>query len=212
MNSENGKKKNSLLPIITAAAIALAVLIAVLAASLSKCGGNTDARDTAASLPTETDTETETEAPASDPDKAAAIWTSTMSGSGMTFELRVKPGVDYTIIEHEEYYLCTLAAKDGKTVTIYLTGLYYETKFEEMIGFLKQNDPEILSVGKESKTIIAVYDPTKTEAVFKLSDTDCITVVGTDIETIREMLRNVTMKTGENDYTVPDPNEEFEDR
>ncbi len=208
MNNDNEKKKNSRLPVIIAAAVVLVVLMVILAVVLSKCSGNTDVQDAATSHPTETETET----PTSAWDKATVIWTSTMSGNGMKFELRVKPGVNYTIVEHEEYYLCTLVAEDGKTVNIDLSGLIYETDLENLIGFFKQKNPQKLSIGKESETIITVYNPNETEAVFKLSDTDCLTVLGTDIETIADMLKNVMMKTGEKDYTVPDLNEEFEER
>ncbi len=203
MNSTDGQKKSRRLPIIIGALTAIAALITVLAAVLSGCGGDPGTQYSG--------TEQTTETLQSEPDKETAIWSSTMSGSGMTFELRVNPGVNYKL-EQQENYNCTLVAEDGKTVKIDLSGLIYETDLERLILFFKQKNPEKVLLGKESETIIAVYGPTETEAVFKLSGKDCLTVLGTDIETIRDMLKNVTIKTGENYYTVPDSNEEFENR
>ena len=200
------EKKKNRLPVIIGSAAVVIVVIIVLALILSRCGGDPEPEETVTEQPTETITDT----PVSESEIDDAVWNSTASGSGLPFELRIKPGTGLTIEEREDFS-CTLASEDGKTVRIDLSGLYYETDFDQLIGFFKSKNPETISVGKNTSTVIVKYGPEKTEIVWKVTVSDCLSVTGNGADAIDAFIRNCTFRIGEEDYLPAELTDEFEE-
>ena len=145
--------------------------------------------------------------PVSDWDAATVIWT---SGTLLMFELRVKPGIGYTA-DPQGYDGCLFKTDDGNTVSLLIQGLDYEDTFDALIMFFKGKNPEKLSVGKSSQTIIVVYDAENVEICSKLGDNHCLTTKAPDLETAEAFFSNVMIKVEGGDYTALDLSEDFEE-
>ena len=146
--------------------------------------------------------------PVSDWDAATVRWT---AGTDLKFELRVRPGVGYTA-EPQEHDSCVFETDGGKTVDLIIQGLDYENTFDALISFFKGKNPEKLSVGKSSQTIIIVYDAENVEICSKLSDERCLTTKAPDLETAEAFFSNVMLKVEGEDYTALDLSEDFEEK
>ncbi|MBO4216559.1 MAG: hypothetical protein J5940_01290, partial [Clostridia bacterium] len=177
------KRKTAL--IIAAATAAIIILIICIAVFGRGCesDGIADTGTEAAPAASETETtavpvtesESETEIvpeeTLSDWDRATTIWN---AGTELRFELRVKPGFEYELMPDEDNLGCAFT-HDGKTVHILIQGMDYENTFETLVMFFKSLHPEKLSVGENTKTIIAVYDGSETEICSKITDMHCLT-------------------------------------
>ncbi|MBQ7669377.1 MAG: hypothetical protein IJS45_01505 [Clostridia bacterium] len=179
--------------------VILFIIIALLSVFFCACK-NEEENDTG------TVTDSETEPDVSDWDKATLIW---VSNTDISFELRVKPGFEYDLKPNEDNSGCTFTESDGKSVDLIVQGLDYEASFDQMILYLKSLDPEKLSAGKESKTIIAVYNAGETEIILKISDVRCLTAKAVDAETAEEFFSNVMIRVNGEDYLPPVLSEEF---
>ena len=101
---------------------------------------------------------------------------------------------------------------DGNTVSLLIQGLDYEASFDDMLSYFKSKNPEKLSVGKSSQTIIVVYDAENVEICSKLDDLYCLTTKAPDLETAEAFFSNVMIKVEGGDYTALDLSEDFEER
>ena len=145
--------------------------------------------------------------PVSDWDAATVRWT---AGTELKFELRVKPGIGYTA-DPQGYDGCLFKTDDGNTVSLLIQGLDYEASFDDMLSYFKSKNPEKLSVGKSSQTIIVVYDAENVEICSKLDDLYCLTTKAPDFETAEAFFSNVMIKVEGGDYTALDLSEDFEE-
>ena len=97
-------------------------------------------------------------------------------------------------------------------LALLILGLDYEDTFDALIMFFKGKNPEKLSVGKSSQTIIVVYDAENVEICSKLDDNHCLTTKAPDLETAEAFFSNVMIKVEGGDYTALDLSEDFEER
>ena len=216
MNDRDNDNKKRLLPVICGGAAALAVLMTVFAVLIPGCARRPAAHNVHSSGPTDSEVDLipvdgDDQNEDQNEDQEDQKWTASASGTGKLFELTLKPGTGYSI-EPKDDYQFVLKSEELGAITVIVEGLNYESGFEELIGFFGQKEPEKLMVGKRSKAIIAVYDETSTEAVFKLSDEDCLTVLGPDLETITAFLNNVMIRFDGEVFAAVDPDEEYEIR
>ena len=131
--------------------ISAALLIAALAVCCCACGAK------APSAPS-----SEPDVSSSEPgewEKAEVRW---ISGTEPPVELRIRYGAAYSAAPGG-YDSCVFTTVDGKTVDVRIEGLDYENGFDALVGFMKSKAPEKLTVGKLSKTVIAVYNAEETE-------------------------------------------------
>jgi len=194
---------------------ALSVLMALMFVTLSaSCGKNTY-RETVSTEQTESESASETakettkETLPSDPwNESAVRW---KYDSSVKLEIRVKPGVNYTI-EDKKDDSCVIRLENGQTVSVEIWGLDYVNDFENMIGFFKSRNPEKVMVGKKTNVIVTAYDSTRTEVVSKLTDMLCLTTTGQDADTISHVFDNCLIRLNGKDYCPLDINEIFEIR
>ncbi len=178
-------------------AAALLILTALLI-SLCACAGGQNA--------------TETEAPAEtgdDWDRATKIW---VANTEPSFELRVRPGnfYDLTPDEDEDNQGCFLLADNGNSFHLLVQGLDYEKDFDVMVEYFKGKNPQKLSVGKETKAIITVYDEENIEIVCRLDGMTCLTIIAPDQEAVEDLLAGVMLRFDGEDYTALVKNEKYE--
>lgn len=179
--------------------ISAALLIAALAVCCCACGVK------APSAPS-----SEPDVSSSEPgewEKAEVRW---ISGTEPPVELRVRYGAAYSAAPGG-YDSCVFTTEDGKTVDVRIDGLDYENDFDALVGFMKSKAPEKLTVGKISKTVIAVYNAEETEICAKLTGVRCLTVKTSDVETAAAFFSNLMIEVDGAALPAPDLNEEAEE-
>lgn len=179
--------------------IALLSFIVIFSICICSCN-NTD-------IVTDSAEESATEPDMSEWDRATLIW---ISNTDIDFELRVRPGVEYTLVPDDDNAGCTFKTDDGSAIYLTVQGLDYENSFEQMILYFKSLGPEKLSVGKKSSAIITVFTATETEIVYKLSDVRCLTTKAISTAVADEFFSNVMIRVNGEDYSPLDLSEEFE--
>ena len=155
---------------------------------------------------TATTAEPEPPEPISEWDSATIRW---RANTALSFELRVKAGFEYDLSPDSNNQGCTFTSPDGKTIYIVVQGFNYEASFESLVAYFDGKDPERLSVGKESMTIVTEYDSYNTEIVSKLSDIECLTTLVSDVETADEFFSSVMIRVDGADYSPLDLDEDF---
>ena len=155
---------------------------------------------------TATTAEPEPPEPISEWDSATIRW---RANTALSFELRVKAGFEYDLSPDSNNQGCTFTLPDGKTIYIVVQGFNYEASFESLVAYFDGKDPERLSVGKESMTIVTEYDSYNTEIVSKLSDIECLTTLVSDVETADEFFSSVMIRVDGEDYSPLDLDEDF---
>ena len=179
--------------------IAAALLIAALAVCCCACGAKTPSAPSS-----------EPNVSSSEPgewEKADVRWS---SGTEPPVELRIRSGAAYSAAP-DSYDSCAFTTENGKTVNVRIDGLDYENDFDALVGFMKSKAPEKLTVGKLSKTVIAVYKAEETEICAKLTDMRCLTVKTSDVETAAAFFSNLMIEVDGAALPTPDLNEEAEE-
>ena len=193
--------------IIIISSLVVFALLTVLVVCLSTCrsekndqGQNDETSETSAtSEPVETE---------NDWDKATQKW---VPNTALEFELRVRPGHEYEIEQHENNQGCLFRTSDGKEVYILVQGLDYKESFDALIAYFKSNQPEKLTVGKTSKTVIVEYDRNQTEIVSKLGEKECLTTKTSDVKTAEEFFSSVMIKVAGKDILPLDLSEKYDE-
>lgn len=166
--------------------------------SQSESGSQSETETTAVPVTeSESETEKEPEAVLSDWDRATLIW---KGYDNPKIELRVRPGFDYGMKPDKDYCECVFEISEGKTVTVSIQFFDYKNSFESLLNFLSSKEPESLSVGERSKTIVCVYYNGEAEICSKINDDMCLTTVATDLETVKEFFSSVMIKVDGEDY------------
>ena len=181
----------------------LAAVLAVLtlAFCLVSCGSTSEP----------TATEATTGAPGtatSEWDRATKKW---IANTALSFELRVKSDENLAFESVDNDQGLVFGMSDGKTVTILIQGLDYENTFDAMVRYFSQKPHEKVSVGRDTKTIIAVYDSENVEIVSKLSDNECLTTTAPDVETAKALFSLVMIKVEGVDFTPLDMSDTFDE-
>ena len=81
-----------------------------------------------------------------------------------------------------------------------------------MINYFTYHNPEKVLVGKKTSNIITTWNSSETEAVLKLSDTECLTVLAEDTDSMKAFFSTVIIKVNDSVFTPLDENEEYEQR
>ena len=191
-----------------------AVLLAIMPLSimLTGCGGNNKVQDTETQATTTTSKIEETEKiteTADEWESATLIWA---PGTLLQFELRVKPGYAYELSPQKEDHSCTFTSPDGKSIKLLVEGLNYSESFEAMINYFTHKNTEKVLVGKKTSNIITTWNSSETEAVLKLSDTECLTVLAEDTDSMKAFFSTVIIKVNDSVFTPLDESEEYEQR
>lgn len=137
---------------------------------------------------------------------ATAWW---KANTDISFELCVKSGENLTFESVDGDQGLILTMSDGKSVYILVEGLDYNDQFDAMIQYFLHKSHEKLSVGKNTKTIIMVYDSKNVEIVSKLSDMRCLTTTAPDIETAKKLFSMVMIRVEGADYEPLDLSDDF---
>ena len=186
--------------------IAAALLIAALAVCCCACGAKTPSAPSSEPNVSSSEPSVSSSEPG-EWEKAEVRW---ISGTEPPVELRVRSGAAYSTAPGG-YDSCVFTTVDGKTVDVRIEGLDYENGFDALVGFMKSKAPEKLTVGKLSKTVIAVYNAEETEICAKLTDKRCLTVKTSDVETAAAFFSNLMIEVDGAALPTPDLNEEAEE-
>ena len=141
-------------------------------------------------------------------DKSELRW---VPGTALDFELRVRPGFEYELVQGN-YDRCDFKAVGGTVVSLVIQGLDYGADFENLIRFYKTSGAEKVSIGKNTQTVIAVWNSSSTETVSKLTGIYCLTAQGSDEQTIAAFFDSVIIKVNGGFFTPYDARDLYEVR
>ena len=110
-------------------------------------------------------------------------------------ELFFDSKIGYTLRENAESDdSCVITTMDDDTLRFNFYGMYYETGLESLILYMKSQNPDKLFFNEDTKLLIEVHSREKTEVNARINDSCCLTIIGPDLETIRQVLANVHIR------------------
>ena len=128
----------------------------------------------------------------------------------LDFELGVLPAYPCTL-ETPAYDECLVRTDRGAAIRLILQGMDYANDFENLIHYLKSQDPDLLLVGKTSQTLIVVHGASETEICLKVADSYCLTAKGPDRETLEEFFANAVICVSGKELPAIPAEEEYEE-
>ena len=190
--------------------VILAICIMAVMSACGKTMDNETTETTESSVTRETTKTTETIETSKEEiwENSEVAW---KSGTEIMVEVRLKPSANYTV-EDSDYDSFIFKREDGEIINLTVQGMYWEKDFEALVSFFKSGNNKRVMEGKTSKTLIVTHADGSTEIVTKLSDTYCLTTIGSDEQIIRELFSSCIIQVDSKFYTPLDSSEQFEER